>query len=171
MTAMLHTVLLAAFVALTADGCHREDPIASHPRIVANLKKLADLALKVRMGDSDGRFASTEQPIPAGEPWRQPTKANLPPWLPLVAAEDGLFHEQYDIDVDPTGIRGPEMRLLPLGKVEHDADSAPPPTRWCKVRAVGRLGRGPDLWEISLRIVANGEDVIQEPMKARRFPP
>jgi len=171
MTATVRIGLVAVTVALVAGSCRRLDPLASQPRVVLNVQNLAALALEARKDNPEGRFSGTAEPVPPGEPWRQPVKGNVSRLVKLVPAEDGLFHEQYEVTVDPTGFKGPHFGTIPWGHVERDADPAPPPTRWCKVRAVGQFGRGGELWEISVRIVAEGERVTQEPMTARRLSP
>jgi hypothetical protein len=147
------------------------EPIASQPRVVLNVQNLAALALEVRNGDPEGHFTGTEEPMPPGQPWRQPGKINLPGSVKLVPAEDGLFHEQYEIAVDPTGHKGAFFHTIPWGQLGRDAGPTPPPppSRWCRVRAVGEFGRAGELWEISVRIVAEGERVSQETMTARRL--
>jgi hypothetical protein len=158
--------MLVASVMLGAEACRRVDPIATHPRVVQNVQTLVAWTLQARL--PDGRFAGTEEAVPAGEPWRQPGRiAGARVWN-LVPAADGFFHEQYEVLVDPTGVKGPHLYTFPPGGVgQRDADSIRPPTRWCQVRAVGEFGRGTELWEIGAKIVAEGDQVTQEPVTAR----
>jgi hypothetical protein len=140
-------------------------PLREHERVVNNVRKLAAVAVRAR-GVGDGPFVGTKEPIPPGEPWSRPTKYQLPPWLELVPDQDGRFHEQYEILVDPTGITKPTSGTLLIAS--HDAATQRALTRWCRARAVGRFGKGDDLWEISIRLVAEGDHVREEPIVARR---
>jgi hypothetical protein len=140
-------------------------PLREQPRVVQNVRELAALAVRVR-ASGDGRFVGTEAPIPPGQPWSRPARYQLPPWLHLVPAPDGRFHEQYEILVDPTGITTPTMGTLSFGP---DASSPRDVARWCRPRAVGRFGLGDDLWEISLRVVAEGDEVREEPVVVSRL--
>jgi hypothetical protein len=192
MSTTSRTLTLVIFLGLATVSCRRADPIGSQPRVVRNLQSLVTLAVEMRRSDWKGRFTGTESPMPPGEPWRKPVKYDFPTYANLISGEDGLFHEQYEITVDPTGFNGPHMELVPIPcglrdssppdgyqgpnlallpctPSGHTPDSGPSVVRWCKVRAVGTFGRGAELWEISTRLVAEGERVTQEPMTARRL--
>jgi hypothetical protein len=103
MSTTSRTLTLVIFLGLATVSCRRADPIGSQPRVVRNLQSLVTLAVEMRRSDWKGRFTGKESPIPPGEPWRKPVKYDFPTYANLISGEDGLFHEQYEITVDPTG--------------------------------------------------------------------
>jgi hypothetical protein len=184
------TLFAALVLTLAGESCRRADPIGAQARVVRNLQNLVAQAVEVRRGDLKGRFTGTEAPLPPGEPWLMPARYAFPSYLELTPGQDGLFHEQYEIVVDPNSLHGPHMELVPLPCERPDAGQPPdygpnlellPCTRsartlgagvssihWCTARAVGRFGAGDEIWEISTRVVAQGDHVVQEPMVSRR---
>jgi hypothetical protein len=150
-------------------ACRAVDPIATNPRVVKNLKAIATLSRDLHGEGGQYRFRVGQWPFPASKPWLEPQRERSVPWLEILPAEDGMLHEQYDIEVDPNGIKGPEFRTIQAG-AETEENKIPVATEsWCKIRAVGLFGRDQQLWEISLKLTSLGEKITEGPVVARRI--
>jgi hypothetical protein len=153
-------------------SCAAETPAARNRRVSSNIERLVAHQRK-QLGIVDRARFGVVGAFPEGKPWEAPVAAVNS--LGLVPAPDGKFYEQYEVVVDPVGVKGrstgtykigPDGQLTPSGTESFETMPG-----WCDVLATGKLGATGRVVRIGRRLELTEQGIVERSLPERPLSP
>ena len=146
---------LAFVVALAHNGgCKRSTPGQDRIRIEDNIRQLVEFEKRQLATVDLERFVYVP-PMPPGQPWEEPSPATTKSGINLTPARDGRFHEQYQVAIDPVGIKGRTLGTYKIGDggiLTAQGESSETIPGWCEIVVIAKLGAGSSVRRLKKRL-------------------
>src|SRR4051812_47030216 len=133
---------LAVFVLVPMLGCRGSASEQDRHRIDENIHRLVEFEKRQLATVDLERFVAVP-PSPPGRPWEEP-RSDVNVRVSLLPAADGRFHEQYEVIVDPMGIKGSTLATYKIGDggvLLAQGESSERMPGWCEIIVTSKVGK------------------------------
>jgi hypothetical protein len=161
-------VCVLSLLAIPTTTCARRDLRQDSVRAVSNVEWLARHEMELLRSPDLARFVRIA-PFPPGKPWETPARLG-DNGFSLLTNSRGEVREQYEVRVDPVGVKGPTLTTYPrtdgggFGAPRESFELVP---AWCEIVARGHLGPHGELVELTKRLWLSQRQPMQGRVEVR----